>query len=134
MLKRLIVILAVGMFVNLSISPIVFAADLNEKELVVVEKVRSQVIKLGTGKDVTVEVKLNDGTKLQGYISESNAESFAVVDKSGGMSTVSYPAVKQISSKKRILGLVIVVTLLAVPLIILAVENGRCKRGTGPCS
>jgi hypothetical protein len=54
-------------------------------------------VKLGTGSDARVEVKLRDKTKLKGHISDVGSESFAVVDdKTGSATTVTYRQVKQV--------------------------------------
>ncbi len=55
------------------------------------EQIRTKVQKIGVGTNAKVEVKLRDNTKLRGYISESNQDSFTVFDKASGSSkTVSY--------------------------------------------
>ncbi len=67
------------------------------------QKVRKNVIKLGVGKDALVSVKLLDNTKVQGYISRVDDESFVVADaKTGTLTTISFSNVAQV--KKRILG------------------------------
>ena len=51
---------------------------------------------MGTGRDAAVEVKLKDGTKLKGYISEANDDHFVVTDaKTGSRTVVPYPQVKK---------------------------------------
>ena len=59
------------------------------------EKVRAQVAKLGTGADARVKVELRDKTKLQGYVSEAGAETFAVTDDAGRTTNVEYSQVKK---------------------------------------
>ena len=59
------------------------------------EKVRAQVAKLGTGADARVRVELRDRTKLEGYVSEAGAETFAVTDAAGRTTTVDYSQVKK---------------------------------------
>jgi hypothetical protein len=67
-----------------------------EKEARRAEKVRTQLAKLGTGKDALVRVELRDKTKLEGYVSEAGAESFVVVNKAGVATTVGYPQVQKV--------------------------------------
>ncbi|HLN99154.1 MAG TPA: hypothetical protein VK208_11890 [Pyrinomonadaceae bacterium] len=56
-----------------------------------IEKMRSQVAKMGVGGNARVEVKLRDNTQLKGYISDADQDSFTVVDnKTGASKTVSY--------------------------------------------
>jgi hypothetical protein len=72
-----------------------FAGTKAEKETRRAEKVRTQLAKLGTGKDALVRVELRDKTKLEGYVSEVGAESFVLTDKTGKATTVAYPQVKK---------------------------------------
>ena len=61
------------------------------------EKVMAGIMKIGTGPEAKVEVKLKDKTKLKGYVVESNNEQFVVMDaKSGQAVPVAYPTVKQV--------------------------------------
>ena len=55
------------------------------------EKIRTKVLKTGVGVNARVEVKLRDNTQMKGYISDSNQDSFTVVESGTGSSrTVSY--------------------------------------------
>lgn len=67
-----------------------------EKETKRAEKVRTQIAKLGTGKDALIRVELRDKTKLEGYVSEAGAESFVVTNKAGVATTVAYPQVGKV--------------------------------------
>jgi hypothetical protein len=58
--------------------------------------VRTQIAKLGTGKDALIRVELRDKTKLEGYVSEIGAESFIVTNKAGMATTVAYPQVGKV--------------------------------------
>ena len=123
MLKKSLSLALVGLLINMvSVSP-VYAGSKEEKEARFAEKVKKGVLKLGTGTDARVEVKLRDKTKLKGYISEAGEDSFTVVDaKLGVAKTVAYPQVKQVkgnnlSSGKRV---ALVVGLAIATLIVLA--------------
>lgn len=59
------------------------------------EKVRAQVVRLGTGADARVKLELRDKTKLEGYVSEAGAETFAVTDAAGRATTVEYSQVRK---------------------------------------
>src|SRR5215218_7854390 len=72
-----------------------FAATSAEKEARRAEKVRTQVAKLGTGKDALVRVELRDKTKLEGYVSEVGDESFVITNKAGVATVVTYPQVSK---------------------------------------
>ena len=94
--KYLTVILAV-LVINLSLSAVAFGETKEEKEAKFAEKVKANISKLGTGKDARIEVKLKDGTKLKGYISQANENSFVLMDEKTAVPTeVPYPATKQI--------------------------------------
>ena len=96
MLKKMLSMLLIGLVMNLGIVA-VFAETTAEKEAKFAEKVKANIIKLGTGKDARVEVKLRDKTKLKGYVSQINENSFVVVeDKTGNASEVPYPNAKQV--------------------------------------
>ena len=67
-----------------------------------IEKVKENVRKLGVGEEARVEVKLQDGRKLKGYIREAGEESFTLIDsKYGTATTVDYSQVKQLKGSNR---------------------------------
>ena len=72
-----------------------FAATKAEKDAERAEKVRTELAKLGTGKDARVKIELRDKTKLEGYLSDASDSSFVVTDKAGNSTTVPYPQVKK---------------------------------------
>ena len=71
------------------------AATSAEKEAKRAEKVRTQLAKLGTGKDARIRLELRDKTKLEGYVSEAGPEGFVVVNKAGVATAVAYPQVRK---------------------------------------
>ena len=75
----------------------VYADTKEEKEARFTERVRENINKLGTGTDARVEVKLRNKTKLKGYISQINENSFVVVEENTKISTeVPYSQAKQV--------------------------------------
>src|SRR5436305_559183 len=68
-----------------------------EREAARAAKVRAEITKLGTGEAARVKVELRDKTKLEGYVSEVGADSFAVTDASGKTTSVPYTQVKKAS-------------------------------------
>ena len=66
-----------------------------EKEARRAEKVRTQIAKLGTGRDALVRLELRDKTKLEGFVSEAGADTFAVTDRAGKTTTVGYGQVSK---------------------------------------
>ena len=94
MFKKYFVLFITVLIINLSLSTSAFA---NPKETKFAEKVKTNITKLGTGKDARVEVKLRDKTKLKGYISQINENSFVVIDDQTNAATeVAYPNAKQV--------------------------------------
>ena len=60
-------------------------------------RARVKVEKLGAGSNRGVEVKLLDGTKLKGYVSAREQDSFTVTDrKTGASSVVRYAEVSEV--------------------------------------
>jgi len=122
--KYLTTILAV-MVLNLAFGATAFATTEGEKEAKFAEKVKTNVTKLGTGKDARVEVKLKDGTKLKGYVSQINEGSFVVVnEKSGAATEIPYPQTKQVKGNnlttgaKIAIGVGIVLLVIAIAAIV----------------
>jgi len=64
------------------------------------EKVKGKVTRLGTGRQARVEVKLNDNTRLKGYIGQIAEDHFTLIDpKHGTVTPVPYAQVQQIKNK-----------------------------------
>ena len=81
-------------------APQTFAAGQGETEVQRTAKVKAGVARRGTGERSRVTVKLQDGTKLKGYISHAGEDSFAVTDdKTGQASTVAYRDVAQVKGR-----------------------------------
>ena len=94
MLKKICSVVMAALLLQAAAVP-AFAKSGAEKESRRAEKARTQLAKLGTGKDALVRLELRDKTKLKGYISEAGAESFVVTDSAGKTTTVAYPQVKK---------------------------------------
>ena len=130
MLKKILSMTIVMLVMNWAIAPSVFASDTPEKEAKFAEKVKAEISKIGSGPDAKVRVKLKDGTKLEGYVSEIKADSFTVVDKkSGNATSVPYPNVKQVKGNNLSDGVVIALVFVALigVTIIGAVVKSRKK-------
>jgi hypothetical protein len=70
----------------------------NSKHSQQANKIRAGVLSLGTGSDARVQVTLRNKVKVAGYISESGAESFTIVNPETGLSTnAAYTDVKKVS-------------------------------------
>ncbi len=65
------------------------------------EKARIKVQRIGLGRDARFEVKLVDDTKLKGYVSAANQDSFTVADsKTGASRTVTYADVQEVKKPR----------------------------------
>ena len=95
MLKKVCSVILSALLLQAAAIP-AFAATSAEKEARRAEKVRTQLMKLGTGEDARVKLELRDKTKLEGYISELGGESFVVTNKAGVATTVAYPQVGKV--------------------------------------
>ena len=96
MFKKLLSLSLVALVVNLACMAPAFAASKEEKQARFALKVKESVLKLGTGQSARVKIKLQDRTKLVGYISAADEERFTITDSTGMATTVSYPQVKSV--------------------------------------
>ena len=97
MLKKSLSLMLVAVLVHTVSAAPVFAGTKAEKDAQFAEKVRANILKLGTGPDALVKIKLRDKTKLEGYISEAGTDSFVVMNAGTGVATtVAYPQVKTV--------------------------------------
>ena len=94
MLKRICSVVLSALLLQAAAVP-AFAATSAEKEAKRAEKVRAQLVRLGTGKDARIKVELRDKTKLEGFLSAADADTFTVTDNAGKSTTVPYPQVKK---------------------------------------
>ena len=97
MFRKLVTLLLVAFVINLTGVRLAYADSKEEKQARFAEKIKANVLKLGTGESTRVKLKLRDQAKLEGYISDAGAETFTVTNlKTGVATTVSYPQVKSI--------------------------------------
>ncbi|HEY2974622.1 MAG TPA: hypothetical protein VGJ48_19060 [Pyrinomonadaceae bacterium] len=97
MFRKLVTLLLVALVINLAGVRLAYADSKEEKQSVFAEKIKANVLKLGTGESTRVKVKLRDKTKLEGYISDAGAETFTVTNRKTGVATaVAYPQVKSV--------------------------------------
>ena len=83
------------------------------------EKVKTEILKLGIGPDAKVKIKLKDGTKIKGYIAESNENQFLVIDsKTNQPVPVSYSKVKQAKGNNLSSGAIVIIGVTAVIILL----------------
>lgn len=94
MLRRMLSIILTGLMLS---TALVSASAKNANEAAPAEKARATVQKIGVGEKARVEVKLRDNTKLKGYVSAADEDSFTVTDrKTGATTTVAYADAAQV--------------------------------------
>ena len=97
MCRKLFALALVALLVNLGGVRLAYAVSKEEKQVRFAEKVKANVLKLGTGETARVKVELRDKTKLLGHISAANEEGFTVTNlKTGVATTVTYSQVKSV--------------------------------------
>ncbi|HVG19148.1 MAG TPA: hypothetical protein VNI02_08845 [Blastocatellia bacterium] len=98
MLKRMTTVMIAALLAFMAVTPIPADASTKaEKDARHVEKVRAGISKLGAGRDARVAVRLRDKTKVAGYISKIENDSFVVTDlKTSEATTIAYPDVVQV--------------------------------------
>jgi hypothetical protein len=94
MLKKICSVVLAALLLQ-SVAVPAFAKSNAEKEARWGEKVRTQLAKLGTGADARIKLELRDKTKLEGYVSEASAATFAVTDGAGKTTTVEHSQVSK---------------------------------------
>ena len=97
MCRKVMTVLLVALVMNLGGGRLAYADSKEEKQARFAEKVKVNVLKLGTGESARVKVKLRDQGKLEGYISDVGDETFTVTNrKTGVATTIAYPQVKSV--------------------------------------
>ena len=94
MLKRICSVALATLLLQAAAVP-ALAKSAAEKEAKRATTVRAKLDKLGTGQDARVRVELRDKTKLEGFVSAADADTFTVTDDAGKSTTVPYPQVKR---------------------------------------
>lgn len=125
MLRKIMILALVGLILNLFLLDSTASASSGEGKLIA--RVKAGVNKLGTGKDARVAVKLLDGTKVKGYVSEIMPESFVVTNKETGMKTeIPYSQAKQVKGNNLSTGVKIAIGIgiVVILLIIIGVATG----------
>lgn len=123
MKTKIFMTIIIMLVVNLAFAPYTYASGNTEKEAKFAKKVKTEIAKLGVGKDARIKIKLKDGTKLNGYISEIKDNEFSVTNsETGTTTTVQYANAKQVKGNNLSSGTIITIAfvagLLAIALIV----------------
>lgn len=128
MFKKILSLMLVALLIQLaSVTPASAKTKEENKQAQRTEKVKAGIAKLGVGEMARVKVKLQDGTKLEGYVSEVSNENFVVMGtKTGATVTVAYPQVKQVKGNNLSTGARIAIGVaIIVAILTLGVLAGR---------
>lgn len=88
MIKKYLAIVITGLLIFAADTALVSAQTAASKNSAKVERIKSSVRKRDINKKERVSVKLLNGTKIKGYISQAGEDSFTVTDDGSGQSTV----------------------------------------------
>ena len=126
-MKRIVSFFLIGLILNSvfyvsAANGAVISSD-SAKEAKMVMKLKTELTKIGVGQESKLEVKLNNGTKISGYLSEINDEDFVVVAQNDDTKRIRYRDVRNARGRHRhhrfalttsILGLALGVLLIAL--------------------
>lgn len=110
-----------------SISGAVVTDD-TTKEARMAAKLKLELQKTGVGKDSKIEVKLHDGTKISGYLSEINEEDFVVTTQNDDPRTIRYDNVRRARGRHRYHRYALSTSILGLALGVLVLALSRGER------
>lgn len=88
------------------------------------QKVKDGVRELGTGPNARIEVKLVNGKKVKGYVSEAHENDFVVIHKkSGATTTIDYAQVKELKGQNSLTAKKVAVNVAKGVLVVAAVAG-----------
>jgi hypothetical protein len=100
MLKKLVSLSLAALLLSAINARVAFAVAPTKQKETQVEKVKADVAKYSLGKRPRVTVKLQDGSKLKGNISEAKEDSFTLSDsKTGQTRTLAYADVVEVKKQ-----------------------------------
>ena len=106
MLRRYLSLILVVLLIYTASAETVFAQSAAGPQASFAEQVKQNIQRLGVGREARVRVKLHDGTVLAGYVSQTGADSFTLIERrTNAPTTVPYAQVKQISGGNRSTGI-----------------------------
>ena len=95
MIIKITTYMLIGLLLNLSfLQSTALAGSKEDKQTA---KVKAAILKLGTGNNSRIAVKLRDKTELKGYVGEISEDSFTIVNEKDNLaSKIPYSQVKQV--------------------------------------
>ena len=96
--KKYLAMFLIILLFNFAGGRVVFAQTQDVEDAKLAAKIKTKVAKYGTGEKSKVSVGLRNQTKVKGYISAIDDDSFSVTDKKTGQTTkIAYVQVKKVN-------------------------------------
>ncbi len=135
MYKKYLVLALIVLTLNLTGGRLLFAQTQSDQDAKEIQKIKTKVAKYGTGEKAKVWVQLRNQTKIKGFISAIDADSFTVTDKKTGTTTaIDYAQVKNVSrSHISTTGKIIFAVAVAVPVTIFMILFGSYNCNEHAC-
>ncbi len=125
MLKKSLSVALLGLTLLFTNLQLINAQTSTGNNAATVDKIKANVTKRGTGEKVRVNVKMLNGTKMKGFISQAGDDSFTLTDsKTKQTSTLAYSDVAQVKKQGLSTGAKILIGVgvgVAVTAVVLAV-------------
>ncbi len=121
-MKKIISLTLVVLLMQLSFVHSTYAGTKEEK---LAEKLKTEISKLGTGSGAKIKIKLKDGIKIKGYVTEVSENGFVVMNSETNKTVpVSYSQVKQAKGNNLSSGVIILIGVgVAIAFIIFAASQ-----------
>lgn len=102
MFRTFLSLVLIGLLTQgLNAVPVVAAPAQNNTEAQSVEKVRLKVAKVGLGDKARVTVRMKDGRKIKGFVTQAGASDFTVRDrKTGDPTLIPYSDVSKVEDNR----------------------------------
>lgn len=96
-MRKLLSIVLIGSLVFLASGGQALAQSSGQDEAKALEKIKAKIAKLGVGEKARAQVKLRNGQKIKGHVSNAGPNDFAFVErKTGTTTTVAYADVVEV--------------------------------------
>jgi len=128
-IKKCVLLVFIGLLMFATNAETISAQTKSDNSASTVEKIKTNVLRRGIGEKKRVRIKMLDGTKMKGYISQTGEDSFNLTDsKTKQTTTVAYRDVAQVKGQGLSNGAKIVIGVgiaAAVTVSLIGVSIGR---------
>lgn len=125
MIKKSLTVALIALMLHLTNLQSVTAQTRTVNDAATINKIKANVSKRGTGEKARVNVKMLNGTKMKGFISQTGEDSFTLTDsKTKQTSTLAYSDIAQVKKQGMSTGTKILIGVgvgIAVTAVVLAV-------------